>query len=204
MDKGTYDLTSISVGYTRTGPDRAIEGTIRLLLPEDADWKKEWGTAYEALRQRIDTAFSLDSPDALLLDNSSGPAEPKPEPDQAAEDATEEVSQDEYRFVANEPVEFTGCRVMYDPYTLEAQGKRREQVRMRIGNKEQIKVGSKPGYVNAKSIEPDMMKLLLNFRPGDHVDIKGYFEEPWRKKGKNGQPDVDEYDLVVQEIVRVV
>lgn len=74
-------------------------------------------------------------------------------------------------------------------------------MRMRIGNKEQIHVGSPPGYVNAKSYDPEMMEKLLIFRQGDIVDITGSFEAPWTKRNKDGS--TTEYDLVIDSISRV-
>lgn len=184
-------MTSVSVRYTRQRGDATVEGSVRLLLPEDADWQREWSIAYAALKPTVDAAFV----------GTDRPVSESPEPESPdAPDATPEVSQSPATVIPGERVSYTACRVMFNPNHLPEEGKRREQVRMRIGNKEQIRVGTPPGYVNAKSTDPDMMKLLREYRKGDIVDIEGTFEEPWHKRTSDGT--VTEWDLVVESISR--
>ena len=91
---------------------------------------------------------------------------------------------------------------MFDPNEYSASGNRRAQVRVRIGNKEAIPVGTPVGYINAKSTDEAMMERLRQFRKGDMIRVRGTFEEPWENRKRDGTVAI-EYDLVVEEITRV-
>lgn len=196
-------MTSVSVRYSTATGSSTIEGSVRLIVEPDTDWQREWSIAYAQLKTTVDAAANASPTEPAPIQAApEGPDEPTAEagePDSS--DATTEVSQTAPIFEVGAPVEYTGCRVMFNANEYPAQGKRREHVRMRIGNQDQIHVGSPPGYVNAKAYEPDIMDTFRLLRQGDIVDIKGSFEPPWTKRNRDGSSQ-QEYDLVVTEISR--
>lgn len=201
-------MTSLKVEYERTVGDARVAGSILRVVDDDADIAREWGIAYTTLKGPVDIAVGLQSPSTA--DPSAPPADEPPEPVAPSEESssssvTPEVSQATAIVTPGEEVEYTGCRVMFNPNEYPAKGRGKAHVRLRIGNSEQIPVGTPQGKVNAKSSEPAIMDQLRQFRQGDHVDVKGYFEEPWLRRGQNsegGSETAEEWDLVVQSIAR--
>lgn len=199
-------MTTVRVDYTRTVSQAGsysstkIGGSVDLIVGEGDDWQKEWGAAHEALKTLVDAAAShVPAAPAAASVLLTPPAATAPSDQSPTPDATPEVSQEESTFAVNQPVTYTDCRVMYPSKEYAAQGKRREHVRLRIGNQDQIPVGQ--GYVDLKSEDPNIMSLLRMMRPADMVNVQGAFEKPWFKKDDTQHAD-PQYCLVVEEIIR--
>lgn len=197
-------MTSLKVEYERSLSDSRVAGSIVLTIAEDADIAREWGIAYATLKSQVDVAAGLQLP--VTAEVPSDQSEASESSASSSSSATPEVSQATATVTPNTPVEYTRCRVMFNPNEYPARGRGKAHVRLRIANSEQIPVGTPQGKVNAKSSEPAIMDQLRQFRQGDHVDVKGYFEEPWQRRAQNSEDGsdqtVEEWDLVVEHITR--
>ena len=200
-------MTSIKVEYERSLRDARVAGSVVITVADDADLGREWGIAYATLKSQVDLAADLQAPVTVEASPSDQSPSSAPIEDSSPSSATPEVSQAPATVTPNTPVEYTRCRVMFNPNEYPARGRGKAHVRLRIANSEQIPVGTPQGKVNAKSSEPSVMAQLRQFREGDFVNVKGYFEEPWQKRRAQNSEDgsnetVEEWDLVVESIAR--
>jgi len=192
-------LTTIQATYQRTVSEPGTYSSVKIggmveLEVETEDWQREHSIAYAALKTNVDAVIEAATasfqkapttpPQAQESDSSSSP-------ESAPSAATSEVSQPG-EIVPFEKVEYEGCRVfLADRKTNSVAVKKgsggKTQMRIRIGNPDI------PGqYVDAKSFDPDIWKVMELLREKDMVNIKGHFDKPWQ----------DKYDLVVEEISR--